>query len=143
MAFLLAFGGLAPAEALRFEVSDPIVRLLHCMGKARGRKGYAVEAKNMPVATLVELKIENDIRPEMTSCHTAKVAGYTIEGHVPMEDIERLVRQKPETVGLSADGMPIGSPGMEHGRSRDRFDVLLINSDGTTAVVSSYPAIEG
>lgn len=98
---------------------------------------------NLPMATLIELKVESGIPPEMTSCHTAKIGGYTIEGHVPVGDIERLLREKPNAVGLAVAGMPMGSPGMEYGGSRDAFDVLLINRDGTTAIFSSYSKIEG
>lgn len=95
----------------------------------------------MPMATLIELRVESGIPPEMTSCHTAKLAGYTIEGHVPMQDIERLVREMPYAVGLAVAGMPMGSAGMEYGGSRDAFDVLLVNRgrhDGRFQYLSSH-----
>lgn len=102
-----------------------------------------MEAENLPMATLVQYKIENGIGPEMTSCHTAKVAGYMIEGHVPVEDIEQLVREKPDAVGLAVPGMPMGSPGNGYdGDSRDAYDVFLVKADGTTEVFASYEAIE-
>lgn len=53
------------------------------------------------------------ISDEYGSCHTAIVDGYAIEGHVPASDIQRLLREKPQAVGLSAPGMPVGSPGMD------------------------------
>lgn len=76
------------------------------------------------------------------SCHTARVGGYVIEGHVPAADIHRLLREKPQALGLSVPRMPIGSPGMdgpEYGGRQDLYDVLLVLRDGTTRVFASYP----
>lgn len=73
------------------------------------------------------------------SCHTALVAGYAIEGHVPVADIRRLLAERPDAVGLAVPGMPIGSPGMdgpEYGGQRDRYEVLLVLRDGSTRVFS-------
>jgi hypothetical protein len=75
------------------------------------------------------------------SCHTALVGGYAIEGHVPARDIQRLLAERPSAVGLAVPGMPIGSPGMdgpEYGSRRDRYDVLLLRKDGSTAVFASH-----
>ena len=75
------------------------------------------------------------------SCHTAVIGRYAIEGHVPAQDVQRLLREKPEAVGLTVPGMPIGSPGMdgpEYGGRRDAYDVLLVAADGSTRVYSSY-----
>lgn len=77
----------------------------------------------------------------LASCHTARVGGYTLEGHVPAQDIRKLLQQKPKAVGLTVPGMPIGSPGMDspayQGR-RDAFDVLLVQADGSSRVFSHY-----
>lgn len=75
------------------------------------------------------------------SCHTAEVAGYAIEGHVPARDIQRLLQEKPDAVGLSVPAMPRGSPGMDgpaYGGVRDPYDVLLIGPDGAAQVFQSY-----
>ena len=76
------------------------------------------------------------------SCHTALVQGYVIEGHVPVADIQRLLKEKPKALGLSVPGMPIGSPGMDGpayvGR-RDAYQVLLIQRDGSNTVFNTYP----
>jgi len=73
------------------------------------------------------------------SCHTARVAGYAIEGHVPASDIHRLLKERPDAIGLSVPGMPAGSPGMElPGGDRDPFDVLLVDRLGATRVWSRY-----
>ncbi|MBX3588338.1 MAG: DUF411 domain-containing protein [Ramlibacter sp.] len=75
-------------------------------------------------------------------CHTARVSGYVIEGHVPAREIRRLLRDKPRALGLAVPGMPVGSPGMDgpaYGGRKDRFDVLLVASDGRTTVYQTYP----
>ena len=75
------------------------------------------------------------------SCHTARVGGYVIEGHVPAADILRLLRDKPDALGLAVPGMPIGSPGMdgpEYKGRRDPFDVLLVARGGATRVFQSH-----
>ncbi len=75
------------------------------------------------------------------SCHTARVAGYVIEGHVPAREIQRLLREKPDALGLAVPGMPVGSPGMDgaiYGNRRDPYDVLLVARDGSTRVYQSY-----
>lgn len=75
------------------------------------------------------------------SCHTALVDGYVIEGHVPVADVQRLLRERPDALGLTVPGMPIGSPGMdgpEYGGRRDPYDVLLVRRDGSTRVFASH-----
>lgn len=81
---------------------------------------------------------------ELGSCHTALVAGYVIEGHVPAADLQRLLRERPAALGLAVPGMPIGSPGMDgalyQGR-RDAYDVLLVQRDGATRRFQRYSAV--
>jgi len=77
------------------------------------------------------------------SCHTALVAGYALEGHVPAADVKRLLAQRPQAVGLAVPGMPVGSPGMdgpEYGTRRDRYEVLLVRKDGSHSVFATYNA---
>ncbi len=78
---------------------------------------------------------------KLGSCHTAKVGGYVVEGHVPARDIQRLLREKPQALGLTVPGMPVGSPGMdgpEYGGRKDRYDVLLVAANGNTRVYQRY-----
>ena len=75
----------------------------------------------------------NGIPAGARSCHTALVDGYVIEGHVPLEDIERLLTERPDAIGLAVAGMPMGSPGME-GAYAQAYDVLLLERDGSTRV---------
>jgi hypothetical protein len=75
------------------------------------------------------------------SCHTARVQGYVIEGHVPAKDIQRLLAQKPQALGLSVPRMPVGSPGMDgpvYGGRKDPYDVLLVQRYGTSSIYASY-----
>jgi hypothetical protein len=77
------------------------------------------------------------------SCHTALVAGYALEGHVPATDVKRLLAERPQAVGLAVPGMPVGSPGMdgpEYGTRRDRYEVLLVRKDGSHGVFATYNA---
>ncbi len=77
---------------------------------------------------------------QIQSCHTAIVDGYIIEGHVPVADINRLLTERPDIVGLAVIGMPVGSPGMEaDGQPDQPFDVLAFDSQGNTEVYASYP----
>lgn len=81
------------------------------------------------------------IAPRHGSCHTAVVGGYGIEGHVPAREIHRLLRERPQAVGLAVPGMPVGSPGMDgpaYGGRRDAFAVLLLRKDGSTQVYQRY-----
>ena len=81
------------------------------------------------------------IPEKLGSCHTGLVAGYALEGHVPVREIQRLLREKPNAIGLTVPGMPIGSPGMDgdiyQGR-KDPYDVLLIAKNGSTRIYQSY-----
>jgi len=88
------------------------------------------------------VKAKNGVRPAFTSCHTALVGGYVIEGHVPADQIVRLLAEKPAVLGLSAPGMPVGSPGMEQNDPslhRD-FDVVTFDGAGRTAVYAQIKA---
>lgn len=73
------------------------------------------------------------------SCHTASLGNYVIEGHVPAQELRRLLREKLKARGLAVPGMPVGSPGMEMGNTRDAYDVLLVLNDGSSRVYQSYP----
>ena len=71
------------------------------------------------------------------SCHTAKVGGYAIEGHVPAADVKRLLAEKPKAVGLAVPSMPPGSPGMESSRPIP-YETLLVQSDSAARVFARH-----
>ena len=75
------------------------------------------------------------------SCHTAVVAGYVIEGHVPAREIKRLLKERPKALGLAVPGMPVGSPGMDgpaYGGRKDPYAVLLVQADGSHRIFQNY-----
>ena len=81
------------------------------------------------------------IARQFGSCHTARIGGYAIEGHVPVTDIKRLLEEKPKAVGLAVPGMPIGSPGMDgpvYGDRKDPYDVLLIQDNSSASVYQAH-----
>ncbi|MGF1689997.1 DUF411 domain-containing protein [Photobacterium kagoshimensis] len=86
-------------------------------------------------AEMTPIKIKLGLQPELASCHTAQIDGYTFEGHVPAEDIKRFLAEKPQRmIGLTVPGMPIGSPGMEQGDTKQAFEVLAFDKNGKTMV---------
>ena len=99
--------------------------------------GFVVEAHD--VSDLAAVKQEQQVPGELQSCHTAIVDGYVIEGHVPAEDISRLLAERPDVAGLAVPGMPIGSPGMEiEGTPAQPFDVVTFDAEGNVSVFSSH-----
>lgn len=75
--------------------------------------GFVVETRM--VEDVMPTKRKFGVPESLTSCHTAEVEGYALEGHVPASDVWRLLRERPKVTGLAVPGMPIGSPGMEQG----------------------------
>jgi hypothetical protein len=74
----------------------------------------------------------------LQSCHTAVVEGYVIEGHVPADLIDRLLRERPSVVGLAVPGMPVGSPGLEApGQAAERYQVMAFDQKGRATVFAS------
>jgi hypothetical protein len=87
-----------------------------------------------------EIKAENRVPESLYSCHTAIVNGYVIEGHVPVDEIVRLLEEKPDVIGIAVAGMPPGSPGMDiTGFENDPFDVVTFSESGDIEIFSSYP----
>ena len=100
------------------------------------KHGYSVKAED--VADLGSVKQKLGVPAALQSCHTAQVDGYVIEGHVPADLIDRLLRDRPPVVGLAVPGMPIGSPGMEvPGHAPDRYQILTFDRSGRTTVYAS------
>lgn len=97
---------------------------------------FRVEATDM--TDLLPIKNQLGVLPELRSCHSAVIDSYVIEGHVPAKEIVRLLRDRPKAIGLAVPGMPVGSPGMEHGSRHDPFQVILFSSTHRS-VFSTYP----
>jgi len=93
--------------------------------------GYTVDARD--VQDLMSVKLDAGVPTAMSSCHTALVDGYVVEGHVPAEQVDRMLAERPEIVGIAAPGMPIGSPGME-GPNAQPYDIYAFDADGRAEV---------
>ena len=95
--------------------------------------GYAIESREM--ADVTPAKNEHGVPAPLRSCHTAVVAGYVFEGHVPAEDVVRVLAERPEIDGLAVPGMPAGSPGMDvPGREDEPFEVFSFRDGGAAEV---------
>ena len=97
--------------------------------------GFTVNATDVP--DINSVKRSAGVPARAGSCHTAIVDGYVIEGHVPAEDIKRLLAERPPIKGISVPGMPIGAPGME-GPNPQPFDVIAFDEDGQLTHFSSH-----
>ena len=133
------------APPLRADETVEVLKSASCgcciaWGEHMREQGFAVSEKNVSLVELNTAKNEAGLREEHKSCHTAYVDGYVVEGHVPAEDVRRLLTERPDAIGLAVPGMPFGSPGMgEPGPDAEPYDVLLVKRDGSTEVYSSHP----
>jgi hypothetical protein len=101
------------------------------------KNGFRVQVED--VNDLSAVKRNQQIPPQLQSCHTAIVDGYIIEGHVPVAEIERLLEERPNIAGLAVPGMPIGSPGMEvDGMADEPYNVIAFDKSGQMQVFASY-----
>ncbi|MBW2494005.1 MAG: DUF411 domain-containing protein [Deltaproteobacteria bacterium] len=97
--------------------------------------GFAVEA--IDVENVGQIKQRHGVPAELASCHTALVGGYVIEGHVPAEDLKRLLEERPQIAGLAVPAMPIGSPGME-GPNPEPYEVIAFTKRGSSYTYASH-----
>lgn len=111
---------------------DPACGCCKAWTKHVAAAGFAVAA--VPTADMAIVKQRLGVPADLQSCHTATVAGFIIEGHVPATDIDRLLAARPRGVrGLAVPGMPTGSPGMEGPNGRgDAFPVVAFGSTGNS-----------
>ena len=98
--------------------------------------GFAVNEKL--VDNVAAYKQQLGVPVYLSSCHTALVGGYVIEGHVPANDVRRLLVERPDIRGLTVPGMVVGSPGMEQGGRQDSYSVIAIRKDGTSYIYHTY-----
>ena len=96
-------------------------------------KGFKVDARD--VVDLAAVKRKHAVPAALESCHTGLVDGYVVEGHVPADVIDQLLRDRPKVLGLAVPGMPVGSPGMEApGQKPERYDIIAFDARGGTRV---------
>lgn len=104
-------------------------------------KGAGFSVREVNTDDLNTVKREMGIPPRLASCHTVVVGSYVVEGHVPADDVKRLLRERPSGVrGLAVPGMPIGSPGMEQGppSQYERYQVMAFTAAGATSVFATH-----
>lgn len=99
------------------------------------QNGFQVNTHDVEDVTAARKKMGMPDR--LGSCHTAKIGGYVIEGHVPAADIQRLLRDKPKALGLAVPSMPPGSPGMESSTPIP-YQTLLVQFNGSTRVFAQH-----
>jgi hypothetical protein len=110
-----------------------------CCGKwVEHMRANGFTVKEIATADMATVKREAGVPQALGSCHTARVGGYVIEGHVPAADVKRLLAEKPKVSGLAAPGMPMGSPGMEGPYPAERYDVVSFDAEGKARVYSSH-----
>ena len=97
--------------------------------------GFTVKTTDVP--DIVAVKERAGVPAALSSCHTSLVDGYVVEGHVPADDLKRLLSERPAITGISVPGMPVGAPGME-GPNPQPFDVVAFDEDGSFSRFSSY-----
>lgn len=132
-----AFMVQAPAEAADVVVyKSPTCGCCKDWVKHMRQNGFSVDVHERNDVTPIKKQL--GVPQHLQSCHTAKVGDYVIEGHVPADDIKRLLKEKPSVVGLTAPGMPMGSPGMDTGPRKDPYDVLTFKHSGKTTVFASH-----
>jgi hypothetical protein len=106
-------------------------------------RGYEVDPVDVVgYDDLSARKSEAGVPADLESCHTAMVDGYSIEGHVPADVIERLLRERPDIRGLAVPGMPVGSPGME-GPGAVPYEVIAFGEDGARSVYATVDPVSG
>jgi hypothetical protein len=138
IAILWAFPALAAADGAVEVWKSATCKCCINWVKHLEANGFAVKVNAADPSMLDSIKRQSGIGEKLASCHTAKIGGYVIEGHVPAPDIERLVAEQPDALGLTVPGMPVGSPGMEQGAESEPYDVLLIKKDGTTEIFARH-----
>ncbi|MFQ5921607.1 MAG: DUF411 domain-containing protein [Anaerolineales bacterium] len=102
------------------------------------QNGFTVVAED--VQDMATVKARYLVPPQLQSCHTAIVDGYVIEGHVPVAEIQHLLDERPDIIGLAVAGMPLGAPGMGvQSAAPEPFDVIAFDQDGRIRIFASYP----
>ena len=140
---LLVFNASIKAETI--EAGKPVDIVVYrsptcnCCGKwLEHLKKNNFNVKDIVTDDVQAIKDKYGVSKEMASCHTAIVEGYVIEGHVPANDIMKLLKTKPKIVGIAVPGMPSGTPGMEMGNRKDAYNVMSFDKENHYEIFNSY-----
>lgn len=99
-------------------------------------KGFKIDV--IETNEVNNIKQKAGLQAGQTSCHTAFVDGYVVEGHVDYSAVKKMLVEKPNILGITVPGMPIGSPGMEQGNTKQAYNILYVNKDGSTGVYEAH-----
>ena len=135
-AALMLMAGAAALPAASVRAADAPLITVHkdpncgcCTGWVRHLQNAGFTVQAIDTAELDAIKTRLGVPTDLAACHTAQVAGYIVEGHVPAVALRRFLTEKPNAAGLAVPGMPIGSPGMEGG-TPEPYDVVLFGPAG-------------
>ena len=99
-------------------------------------KNYNVTIKN--TRDVLAIKKRLGVPEKLAACHTAIIDGYVVEGHITHRDIKRLLLFRPDIKGIAVPGMPIGTPGMERGSSKQPYNVMSFDDRGNVEVFAEH-----
>lgn len=132
-AAILAAAGPALAAGPRMTVTkSPTCGCCTAWADLARRAGYVVDLVDVEDVSVI--KRSSGIPEPLWGCHTAQVEGYVVEGHVPFEAVAKLLAERPQITGISAPGMPMGSPGMGWDPTA-RYDVIAFGGSATEGQV--------
>jgi len=145
--FFLSAGALAVISALPAMAASPTAPVQVFKSPTCGCCGAWVEHMRAAGFTVKVTEVDDapaerrrlGLPDRYGSCHTATVAGYVLEGHVPAAEVKRLLAARPVALGLAVPGMPLSAPGMDIPGRKDPYDVLLIGAAGQSKVFATYP----
>lgn len=140
-AVIVGFGGTACAQAPPFRnltvFKTPTCACCDGWISHMRDAGFTVSTTVLP--GLQSVRSSGGLPEALASCHTGRIGGYLIEGHVPAQDVVRLLAERPAAVGLAVPAMPLGSPGMETPQGhKDPYDTLLVLWSGATRVFARH-----
>lgn len=132
-----ATSALAASKALKITVyRDPSCSC--CGGWMEHLTSQGFQPRNVLTSDIDALKQQYGVPNDLASCHTAVINGYVIEGHVPADEIKRLLAEQPHITGIAVPGMPVGAPGMESGDVREPFSVFSFDKQENMEVFNQY-----
>lgn len=143
--FLIGVGALAATGCAQTARSSPVLAVYKsptcdcCGAWVEHMTTAGFQARITETAEPGSIRRAHGVPEALASCHTAVIGGYALEGHVPAEDVRRLLAERPDALGLAVPAMPLGSPGMETPDSqRESYETLLIMTGGSTRVFARH-----
>ncbi|WP_236629721.1 DUF411 domain-containing protein [Synechococcus sp. BS55D] len=103
-----------------------------CKGWLEHLRKAGFTVKDYVTSDLASVKQRYGVPSLLQSCHTARIGGYTVEGHIPVSTIQRLLKERPQVAGIAVPGMPLGSPGMESPSKKESYTVFTFTESGRT-----------